>query len=107
MHEDEHEEQFLQSDGEIAMKLMINEASTFLSVVTAGKGNNRGIRLAGNECSDKPSPALLSGFQMDRQREEGGQAWSDHCLHTERVFREQEALHIRRCTRAQRFHPEQ
>ena len=28
---------------------------------------------------------------MDRQRKEGGQAWSDHRLHPERVLREQEA----------------
>ena len=37
MHEDEHEEVFLQADDEIAMKVMINEASTLLSVVTTGK----------------------------------------------------------------------
>ena len=37
---------------------------------------------------------------MDRQRKEGGQAWSDHCLHPDRT------THHPRCTRAQRFHSE-
>ena len=99
VYKDEHEEEVLQSDDEIAMKVMINEASTLLSVVTTGKeGTNRGNRLAGNG-----SLALLSGFVMDRQRKEGGHAWSDPRLHPERVFREQEALHLRRCTRHRGF----
>ena len=34
VQKDEHEEEFLQSNDEIAMKVMINEASSLLSVVT-------------------------------------------------------------------------
>ena len=43
MYKDEHEEEVLQSDDEIAMKVMINEASTLLSVVTTGKAPTEGI----------------------------------------------------------------
>ena len=35
-----------------------------------------------------------------------GLAWSDHCLQPERVFREREALHCHRGTRAQEIHSE-
>ena len=83
------------------MKVLINKASALLSDVTTGTR-----RTDTSECSDRPSFALLSGFHVDCQRKEGGQAWSDHCLHPERVLREEEALHLRRCNRAQRFHPE-
>ena len=93
--------------GEIAMKVMINEASTLLSVVTTGKATTEGIgSQETSERSDKPSLTLLFRFVMDRQKKEGGQAWSDHCLHLERVLRKQEAPHVHRCTRAQRFRPE-
>ena len=89
VYKDEHED-------EIAMKVMINDASTLLSVVTTGKAPTEGFdSQETSECSD-PSFALLSGFVMDRQRNEGGQAWSDHRLHPERVLREHEALHHRR-----------
>ena len=57
MHKDEHE----QSDDEIAMKVMINEASTLLSVVTTGKAPiKRFGSQATSECSVRPSFALLS-----------------------------------------------
>ena len=106
VYKDEHDEEFLQSDDEIAMKVMINEASTLLSVVTSGKAPTEGFDpQETSECSDRPSFALLPGFVMDRQRE-GGLAWRDHRLHPERVLRDQEAPHFCRCTRAQRFHPE-
>ena len=92
MYKDEHEEEFLQSHDEITMKVMINEASALLSVVTTGKAPTEGFdSQETSECSDRPSLALLSGFYMDRQRREGGPAWSDHCLQPEKVFREQEA----------------
>ena len=98
VYKDEHEEEFLKSDDEIAMKVMINEDSTLLSVVTTGKAPTEGIGSQGTG-----PVALLSGFVMDRQRKEGGQAWSDPRLHPERVFREQEAPHLRRCTRVRGF----
>ena len=89
---EQHEEEFLQSDDEIAMKVMINEASSSLSVVTTGKATTEGFgSQETSECSDKPSLALVSWFYMDRHKKEGGQAWSDHRLHPERVLREQEA----------------
>ena len=107
VHEHEHEESFLQSDDEIAMKVMINKSSTLLSVVTTGKAP---IKRFGSqktsECSDRPSFALLSGFYTDRQRKEGEQAWSNDRLHPGRVLHEQEARHHHRCTRAQKFHSE-
>ena len=46
-YKDEHEEEFLQSDVEIAVKVMINEASTLLSVVKAGKAPTGGTDLFG------------------------------------------------------------
>ena len=100
MHKDWHKDEFLQSDDEIAIKVMI-EASTFLSVVTTGK-----VIEETSECSERPSFALLSGFVQDRQRKEDKQAWRDHRLHPERVLREQETLLRHRCTQAQLFHSE-
>ena len=101
VYKDEHEVEFLLSNDEITMKVMINEASTLLSIVTTGKATTEGFdSQERSECSDKPSLALLSGIYMDRQSKEGGQAWSDRRLHPERVLREQEALHNHRCTRA-------
>ena len=67
MHKDWHKDEFLQSDDEIAIKVMI-EASTFLSVVTTGK-----VIEETSECSERPSFALLSGF-VHGPPEEGGQA---------------------------------
>ena len=88
MNREEYEEECLQHEDEIAMKVMINEASTLLSVVTTGTARTEGFySQETSECPDKPSLALLSGFYMDRQRREGGLAWSDHCLQPERVFR--------------------
>ena len=56
VHEDEHEEEILQSDDEIAMKVMINEASTLLGVVTTDKATTEGFgSQETSECSDKPS----------------------------------------------------
>ena len=43
VHKDEHEEEILQSDDEIVKKVMINEASTLLSVVTTGKAPQEGF----------------------------------------------------------------
>ena len=43
VYRDEHEEEFLQHEDEIAMKVMINEASTLLSVVTTGKAPTEGF----------------------------------------------------------------
>ena len=72
MYKDEHEEEFLQSDDEIAMKVMINEASALLSVVTTGKALTAGFDSQETSgFSDKPSFALLSGFVMERLRKEG------------------------------------
>ena len=94
---DEHEEEFMQSDDEIAMKVVANEASTLLSVVTTGKAP---IKRFGSqetsECSDRPSFALRSGLVVDSHRKEGGQAWRDQRLRPERVL--QEAPQLRRCT---------
>ena len=56
----------LQSDDEIAMKVMINEASTSLSVVTTGHAPTEGIgSQETSECSDRPSFALLSGLRKE------------------------------------------
>ena len=55
MHKDEHEEEFSQSDDEIAMKVMINEASTLLSVVTTGKAPTEGLdSQETSACSHRP-----------------------------------------------------
>ena len=55
VHKDEHEEEFLQSDDEFAQKVMINEASTLLSVVTTDKATTEGFgSQETSECSDKP-----------------------------------------------------
>ena len=43
MSNDEHEEEFLQHEDEIAMKVLINEASILLSVVTTGKAPTEGF----------------------------------------------------------------
>ena len=43
VYKDEHEEEVLQSDDEIAMKVMINEDSTLLSIVTTGRAPTEGI----------------------------------------------------------------
>ena len=106
VYKDEHEEEFLQSDDDIVKKVM-NEASTLLNVVTTGKAPTEDSACR-NRVSARtdPSFALLSWFVMYRQRKEGGQAWSDHRLHPERVSHKQKARHLRRCTQAQRFHPE-
>ena len=56
----------LQSDDEIAMKVMLNEASTSLSVVTTGHAPTEGIgSQETSECSDRPSFALLSGLRKE------------------------------------------
>ena len=106
----------MQSDGEIAKKVMTNEASTFFNTVAVleappeGFGSEETSTASRTlkqetECSDKTSVALLSGFSKDRQKEEGD-ARSDHRLRTDRVLRGQAALHIHRCTQEQGFHPE-
>ena len=56
----------LQSDDEIAMKVMINEASTSLSVVTTGHAPTEGIgSQETSECSERPSFSLLSGLRKE------------------------------------------
>ena len=49
VYKDDHEEEILQADGETVKKVMVNEASTLLSVVTTGKAPPEGLWLGGNK----------------------------------------------------------
>ena len=70
MYKGDHEEEISQSDDEIVKKVMINEASTLLSVVTTAKAPTEGSgSQETSERSDRPSFALFSALVMDRQNE--------------------------------------
>ena len=87
MHEDEHEEEYLQSDDETAMKVMINETSTLLSDVTTGKAPTEGVgSQETSECSQRPPFTLRSGFSTDRQRKERRTGMEYRCMHPEGAF---------------------
>ena len=49
VYKDDHEEEILQADGETVKKMMVNEASTLLCVVTTGKAPPEGFWLGRNK----------------------------------------------------------
>ena len=88
MHEDEHEEEILQSDDEIAMKLMINEGSSLLIVADdVAKHQSRDSTRSKRVSAETDLPLhCFQGSSSNRPKKEGGQAWSDHRLQPERVL---------------------
>ena len=66
----EHEEEFLQHEDEVAMKVIIDKASTLLSVVTTGKGPTEGFD--SQETSECPDRLLSHCFQGSTWTARGG-----------------------------------
>ena len=81
----------LQSDDEITMKVMINGASTLLSLVTTGHAPTEGIgSQETSEWSDRLSFALLSGLRKEGDRHGVTIACTlkDACVNMRRHWRE-------------------